>query len=466
MKKFMLTIMLSGFALMILGQEKGTITGDILEEIRKSVKIDGETKALMNAISNNDIKKLAMNRDNLGKLSPYFSNKVEIKGITDQKSSGRCWLFTGLNVLRPVIIEKYQLKDFQFSHNYSFFWDQFEKANLFFEAIIATANKPMENRIVEWLFKHPINDGGQWTGVVNIVDKYGAVPNTVMPECQNSENTSLMSRLLRRKLREDGLTLREMVHNNFDDLILEKHKIKMLTDFYRILVLCLGEPPTEFVWQYEDKDGNISKPTKYTPKSFYDKVIGIDLKNYVMFMNDPTRLYYNLYEIEYDRHMHEGGNWKYINLPVDEIKQFAITSIKDNAPMYYSCDVGKQLNKDKGTLDINNFDYDDLFGVRFGMNKEQRIKTFDSGSSHGMSLVGVNVLEDGNADKWLLENSWGKKGHEGFLIMTDKWFDEYMFRLVINKIYIDSKTLKILEKKPIMLPPWDPMFAPEELISY
>ena len=441
---------------------QGDISKDELKQIQSSITFDEDTRALMNAISSNDISKLAVNRENIGKLNPYFSHKVEVKGITNQKSSGRCWLFTGLNMLRPEVIKKHNMKAFEFSQNYGFFWDQLEKSNLYLEAIIATASLPEDDRKIDWLFKHPIGDGGQWTGVVDIIEKYGVVPASVMPESNNSENTRMMSRFLRRKLREDALILREFAADGKSEKNLREEKIRMLGDIYRILVLSLGEPPSEFSWQYEDKDGKISELKTYTPLSFYDEMVGIDLREYVMFMNDPTRPYYTLYEIEYDRHMQEGGNWQYINLPIDEIKSFAQESIKMNKAMYFSCDVGKQLSREKGFLDINNFNYDEMFGVDFSMDKAGRIKTYDSGSSHGMSLVGVNILSDGTTDKWLLENSWGKTGHEGFLIMTDEWFSEYMFRLVIHKDFIDAKTLDILDAEPTYLPPWDPMFAPEE----
>ncbi len=451
------TFLITATSLML---AQGNLSEEDIKEIRSSVSFDEDTRALMNAISSNDISKLAVNRENLGKVNPYFSNKVEIKGITNQKSSGRCWLFTGLNVLRPKVIEKYNMKSFEFSQNYGFFWDQLEKANLFLEAIIPMADFPATDRGFDWLMKNPIGDGGQWTGVVDIIEKYGAVPASVMPESNNSENTRMMSRFLRRKLRQDALELFEVATMGTKKDAREV-KIRMLGEIYRILVLCLGEPPSEFSWQYEDNDGNISELKTYTPKSFYEEMVGVDLHEYVMFMNDPTRDFYKLYEIEYDRHMEEGGNWKYINLPIDKIKEFARESIIANEAMYFSCDVGKQLDREKGLLDINNFNYDDLFGVDFSMDKPGRIKTFDSGSSHGMGLVGVNILPDGSTDKWLLENSWGKTGHEGFLIMTDEWFDEYMFRLVVHEKFIEQEILDILDTEPIYLPPWDPMFAPE-----
>jgi len=415
--------------------------------------------ALTNAISNNSIKKLALNRDNVGDVNFYINTKVKSKGISNQKSSGRCWMYTGLNVLRAKVIEKYDLNDFQFSHSYLFFYDQLEKANLFYNGMIETAFLPLNDRKVEWLLKNPIGDGGQWTGVVDLVTKYGLVPEEAMPETYQSENTSMMSRLLRRKLREDGMELRALGKTKMAPETLMQMKKDKLAEIYQILAFSMGEPPTSFEWQYKDKDGKISEVKEFTPMDFYHEVLDINLHDYVMIMNDPGKEYGKLYEIEYDRHMEEGGNWKYVNLEIDQIKKFAIKSIQANEGMYFSCDVGKQLESKKGFLDVNTYDYSSLFEVEFNMDKKTRIQTYESGSTHGMALMGANIVADGKADKWLLENSWGSdKGHNGYLIMTDEWFDEYMFRVVIDKKFLDETALEILEQKPIMLPPWDPMF--------
>ena len=279
-----------------------------------------------------------------------------------------------------------------------------------------------------------------------------------MPETNSSNSTSTMSRLLKRKLREDGLILRELNKKNKSLKDLRKEKVKMLGEIYHILAINLGEPPTNFIWRYKDVNDSISEPKEYTPLSFYKEAVGVDLKEYVLLMNDPSREYYKLYEIQFDRNVQEGVNWLYINLPNKAIKEFAIKSIKDNEAMYFSCDVGKQLDRQKGYLDVNYYDYNDLLGVDFNMNKKQRIITHESGSSHGMTLVGVDLDKDNNINKWLLENSWGMSGFKGHLIMTDKWFDEYMFRVVVNKKYVSKDVLKILKQKPILLPPWDPMF--------
>ena len=452
-------------ALMTIGsvsaqQDKGGITEDMMREIRLGHTDSAAEKAARNALAQNAIPELATNADNLAMIDTHFSHRVTTKGITDQHQSGRCWLFTGLNVLRAQMIEEYDLAGMEFSQNYLFFYDQLEKSNLFLQAVIDTKHLPMEDRQVEWLFKHPLSDGGQFTGVSNLIMKYGVVPAEVMPENYQSNNTSQVSNLIQLKLREFGLALR----NQKDRRSPVALKTEMLKEIYSMLVRAYGVPPTEFEWTLRDKEGNVVKTETYTPKSFYAEYFGdLDLENdFVMVMNDPSREYHKVYEIEYDRHVYDGDNWLYLNLPIDEVKALAIASIKDNKAMYFSCDVGKFLLSKKGTLDVNNFDYESLMGVDFPMNKEERVRTFASGSSHAMTLIAVDLDDEGNPTKWMVENSWGPQaGWQGNLIMTDEWFEEYMFRVVVNKKYIPAETLKLLEQKPVMLPSWDPMFAPE-----
>ena len=441
--------------------QKGISEKD-LNKIKSSYNSnDAYIKAVTNAVTNNDIKELALNRQNIGKTDHSFKYKVNVSGITNQKSSGRCWMFTSYNIFLPKVIEKYNLKSFEYSTNYLYFMDILEKSNLFLEGIIETRALNIDNRKIEWLFYNVVGDGGVWNSFINLVDKYGLVPKEVMPETNSSENTRMMIRLVRRKLREDTMELRSI--KGSDD-ILRKHKIEMLKDIYKLLAINLGEPPVKFNWRFTDKDGSISPLKKYTPKSFMKEILGdINFNDYIMLMDDPSKPYYKLFEIEKDRNVMEGKNWKYINLPAVEIKQFALKSIKGNEAMYFSCDVGKQLNKEEGLLDIDNYDYESLFGVKFDMTKRERILTRESGSTHGMALVGVDVDKEGEITKWLLENSWGKtSGHNGYLTMTDRWFNEYMFRVVILKRFLDEKTLKILNQKPIFLPPWDPMFSTDK----
>ena len=461
-KNLWITAFALGLALSAQGQQNGGgISPEMLRQIKQADQGTPADKAIRNAIANNNINKLAVNLESLNNLDTHFSHKVESKGISDQQSSGRCWLFTGLNVLRAKAIAKYDMGEFQFSQNYSFFWDQLEKANLFLQGIIDTRQKPMDDKMVEWLFKHPIGDGGQFTGVSDLLTKYGVVPADVMVETYSSNNTARMGNLIGLKLKEFGLQLRENPQASAAEL--EKKKTEMLGTIYRMLVLNLGEPPTKFTWTRKDAKGNPVETKEYTPLSFFDEYVGDDLRNnYVMLMNDPSRAYYKLYEIDFDRHSYDGKNWTYVNLPIDDIKQMAIASIKDSTMLYFSCDVGKFFNREQGVLDVNYLDYGSLLGTTFGMDKKQRIQTFSSGSSHAMTLMAVDLDENGKPKKWMVENSWGPGANSGHVIMTDEWFDEYMFRLVVNKKYITEKVKEVLKQKPTRLPAWDPMFADED----
>ena len=445
----------SAFAQQPAGFPEGGISAEMLAEISKGYAGDAKDKAIKNALFGTSIATLSVNSENAAMIDTDFTYRVKTKGITDQKSSGRCWLFTGLNVLRAKMIDKYDLPGMEFSQNYLFFYDQLEKANLFLQGVIDTKDLPFEDRKVDWLFTNPLSDGGQFTGVSNLIVKYGLVPSDAMPETYQSNNTSNMATLLKLKLREDGLDLRQAASEGASAKKLQQMKVAQLSEIYRMLVLCLGEPVKEF--EYEGKT--------YTPKSFYDEFIGEDLENnYVMIMNDPCREYGKVYEIDYDRHVYDGHNWLYINLPVEKIKEMAVASIKDNTAMYFSCDVSKFLDRSKGVMDLANFDYESLMGVSFGMDKKERVQTHASGSSHAMTLIAVDVCEETGAPvKWMVENSWGAaSGYKGCLIMTDEWFNEYMFRLVVEKKYVPEDVLKMLDQKPELLPAWDPMFAPEQ----
>lgn len=445
-------------------QKEGGISQQMLQKIQSHYKGTSSDIALRNAIAAADIDKLAVNSENQNGFDTHFSHKVSSKGISDQKSSGRCWLFTGLNVFRSKMINKYDMGAFEFSQSYPFFWDQLEKSNLFLQGIIDTRKEPLDDRMVEWLFKHPQSDGGQFTGVADLLMKYGVVPQDVMKDTNSAERTRGMATLIARKLREMGLELREKAKNGTSLKQLEELKTEQLGTIYRILVLNLGEPVKEFTWTLRNSKGEEISTKTYTPKSFYDEFIGEDLSNnYVMLMNDPSRPFDKLYEIDYDRHVYDGKNWTYVNLSIEDLKEIAIASIKDNTMMYFSCDVGKFYDRSRGLLDLNNFDYNSLFDTNFGMDKCQRVQTFDSGSSHAMTLMAVDLDKTGKPKKWMVENSWGPtNGYKGHLIMTDEWFDNYMFRVVVEKKYITDKVQKILKQKPIRLPAWDPMFAPEQ----
>lgn len=433
-----------------------------LQEIQGSFKKDASTKAIQNILTNDkSIRDNALNRDLQGKIDHYFKYRVNVKGITNQQSSGRCWMFTSMNVLRPLVMEKYDLNQFDFSHNYLYFWDIFEKSNLFLENIIATADRPMDDREVTEYFKSPVGDGGVWNLYYNAAQKYGVVPKEVMPETAHSNNTSQMTGVINEKLRLGGYTLREKAAQGKKAKDLRAEKNEVLKDVYRILALCLGEPPHEFTWRFKTKKGEIKELAGYTPRQFYKEITPADYspRNYIMVMNDPTREYYKVYEIQNYKNTIEGINWVYLNLPNEDLKAAALASIKNNEPLYASCDVGKQFNRETGILDPEMFDYESLLGVKLDMDKKARILTRQSGSAHAMTIVGCDTDENDKPMKWEFENSWGdKSGHNGYLTFTDKWFDEYMFRAVLHKRYLNEKALQALKSKPVQLPVWDYMY--------
>lgn len=440
------------------------ITPQMLKQFQDSYKSTGADKALDNAVAANEIKVLALNNETMAQFDTEFSNKVPSKGITNQKSSGRCWLFTGLNVLRADMINKYNLGAMEFSQNYCFFYDQLEKSNLFLQAIIDNGKKPMDDRTVDWLFHNPLSDGGTFCGVADVIAKYGLVPSDVMPETYSSNSTGTYSMLLKTKLREYGLTLRKMIAEGKNEKQVMAKKVEMLGVVYKMLVRCFGIPPQKFTYTLRNAAGKVISTKEYTPKSFYEEHIGIDLRNnYFMFMNDPSREYYKTYEIDLDRHSYDGQNWVFLNVPMSDIKEMAIASIKDSTMMYMSCDVGKCNDSKRGYSDPDVYNYGEIFGTDFPMNKKERISTFASGSTHAMTLMAVDLDQQGNAKKWMVENSWGPtSGFKGHIIMSDKWLDEYLFRLVVAKKYVSPKLTEMMKQKPILLPAWDPLFLPEE----
>ena len=445
--------------------QTGGISSKMLGEIQKQNKMTQAENALANAIAANSIDNLAQNRNNAAELDTYFSVETPKQTITDQKSSGRCWMFSGMNVLRANFAKRTDSLRVEFSQAYLFFYDQLEKANLFLQGVIDTGKKPIDDQRVQFFFKNPINDGGTFCGVADLTEKYGLVPKQVMPESYSSDNTSRMARLISSRLREDGLILRKMVAEGKKAADIEKAKTEMLATVYRMLALTIGEPPTQFTYAHRNKDGKaVGAPKTYTPQEFFKEVVGDKLNGtFIMVMNDPRRPYYKTYEVELDRHTYDGHNWKYLNLPMDDIEQLAIASLKDGRKLYSSYDVGKMLDRKRGYGDTENFDYGSLMGTTFGMNKAERISTFDSGSTHAMTLTAVDLDANGKAKKWKVENSWGASwGQQGCMIMSDRWFREYMFRLVVDKKYVSEELLKLNEQKPVMVTPEDPLFINEK----
>lgn len=447
-------------------QKQGGISASMLQQIEKSQGSTATNKALFNAVASNRIDNLAKNFSNHNTFDTHFSVETTKQSIHDQKSSGRCWMFSSFNVFRADFARHHaDSLSVEFSHDYLFFYDQLEKANLMLQGVIDNAKKPMDDVRVQFFFKNPLNDGGTFCGAADLAPKYGLVPKSVQPETFSAENTSKISSLISSKLREYGLELRKMVADGKKAQAIDARKTEMLSTVYRMLAMALGEPVKEFTYQFRNRCGEpVGEPRRYTPLEFYNETVGHKLAGtFIMVMNDPRRPYHKTYEVEYDRHVYDGTNWKYLNLPMEDIAKLAIASLKDGKKMYSSYDVGKQFDRELGYLDTENFDYASLFSTTFPMNKADRIATFDSGSTHAMTLVAVDLDKDGNPLKWKVENSWGpNNGAQGCLIMSNRWFNEYMFRLVVDKKYVPENLQKEFEQKPVMVMPEDPLFGEDD----
>jgi len=394
-------------------------------------------------------------------MSPVFSIDLNTGKVANQKQSGRCWMFAALNTMRHHLADLFNLSNFELSQNYTNFWDKFEKANYFYENVLATADQPRTSRKVAFLMETPQQDGGQWDMLCAIIEKYGIAPKSVMPETYNSSKSSELNSVLNTKLRKDAITLRKLVSNNATDAEIAKTRQEMLADDYKILSYSLGEPVQKFDFEYRDDDKQFHADRGLTPKSFYDKYIGWNLDDYVSIINSPTddKPYNKTYTVEMLGNVVGGRQVKHLNVTMDNFKDLAIKQLKDGQSVWFGCDVGKSSERQKGIMDVNYYKKDELLDVDLSMSKAERLDYGESLMTHAMVITGVDLVE-GKPTKWKVENSWGEKvGTKGYFVMSDAWMEEYCYQVVVNKKYLSEDLLKAQSENPALLAPWDPMGA-------
>ena len=436
------------------------ITLNLLKKYEKNFDNNKINKVAMNTVVNNGITKSAINYEEVRKSRHNYSISIETGDITNQKQSGRCWMFAALNFMRLEVMKNLNLKTVELSQSYPLFFDKLEKSNYMLENIMNTVDEELDGRLIKHLLTDPLCDGGQWDMFVNLVKKYGVIPKDAMPESFSSSSTKDLDRYLTLKLREDAMILREAYSKGKSKDELRDMKDEMIETIYRILTISLGKPPEKFTYEVMDKNDKFIRIENITPVEFYEKYVALNLDDYISIINAPTKdkPFGKTFTVEFLGNVIDGRNVKYLNLPIDDLKSLAIKQMKDNNAVWFGSDVAQFSTRDEGILSISSLDVDKLFSTDFSMTKEERLDYNESLMTHAMLLTGVNLDNDDKANRWRVENSWGKDvGKDGFYVMTDKWFDEFVYQVVINKKYLTDEQLKMFEQEPIVLKPWDPM---------
>jgi len=426
----------------------------------KNVFDTSETSSLMqNVVTQRDVNEVALNRGIVTESVHSFSNLLDDWSVTNQARSGRCWMFAGLNMFRVESKDVLNVKEFEFSQNYLMFWDKIERANFLLEAIIDTADKPIDDRTVSWLLQRGVEDGGQWDMFVSLVKKHGVVPKTVMPETESSSNSMRMNSMLNYQYRQGAKKIRDLYAQESGLEEMRTSKKDTLSAMYQILAIHLGSPPDQFFWQWRDKDGGFQRDGDVTPIDFAQKYIVTPMDDYVCLVHDPrtSSPTGKTFTIQYLGNVVDGPQIKYINISIDVMKDIAIRMIQDGKPVWMGCDTGKQMHRDLGIWDAELFDYPGVYETEFSMDKAERLEYHQTRMTHAMLFTGVDLV-DGKPRRWRVENSWNDKvGDKGFCLMNDSWFAEYMFEISAPKSYLPQDILDAWDDDPITLPPWDPM---------
>ncbi len=440
------------------------ITSETVAAFDQDLAAHPAFKVAARATQKNGIFPASQNPESTINLTPTFSVEIETGKVADQKQSGRCWMFSALNTMRHALQKNFKIKGFELSQNYTNFWDKFEKSNWFFENVISSADKPLGDRKVAFLFATPQQDGGQWDMLCGLIQKYGIVPKEVMPETANSQNSSALNDTLNTLLRKDGLALRRLVQEKTSADKIEANKKAMLNDVYRILTISLGVPPKKFDFEYRDDDHQYHRDAAITPQDFFKKYVGWNLPDYISTINSPTddKPFHKVFSVEYLGNVVNGRQVRHLNLPIDEMKALVIKQLQAGETVWFGSNVVKDSERRAGLLDTALYKRDELFDVDFTMSKGEKLDAGESMMDHAMVITGVDLV-DGKPTKWKVENSWGEKpGFKGYFVMSDGWFDEFVYQAVINKKYLSDDLRKTFEegsKSPIQLLPWDPMGA-------
>lgn len=437
------------------------ITNERTQAFRKAFEENSKQTALQRSVVKNGIRASAENIQTHVENTPVFSSDLATGKVANQKQSGRCWMFAALNTFRHKLLTTFQLKDFELSQNYTFFWDKYEKANYFYENILNTAEQSVTSREVAFLLQTPQQDGGQWDMVVSLFKKYGVVPKSVMPESSNSSNSRDLNNYLNKLLRKHAVLLRQMVAEDATEEEIQANREAMLQEVYNLLAISLGTPPETFDFEYRDEEKNYHLKQGLTPQQFYDDYIGVDLDNYVSIINAPTedKPFMKSYTVDMLGNVVGGKQVKYLNLEMEEFKDLAIHQLEQGESVWFGCDVGQSSTRDSGIMALDAYDVDDLFDVDLTMTKAERLDYGESMMTHAMVLTGVDIIND-QAKKWKVENSWGEKvGEKGFFVMSDEWMDEFTYQIVVRKEFLTQEQLAAFEAEPIVLAPWDPMGA-------
>jgi len=418
-----------------------------------------------NAVSARGIREVARVPETVARNTITFDIEVKQGARTDQQRSGRCWMFAALNTMRFRTIKKFNLKDFEFSQAYPLFYDKLEKSNWFFENIIDTVDEPVTSRVVAFLLTDPVGDGGQWDMFASLVKKYGVVPKEAMPETANSKNTTNMDIYLTRFLRKGACQLHGAHEGGADAARLREIKKDLMAKVQSLLITCLGTPPKLFDVRLRDKDDKLVLSGSYTPKQFFSETVGMEIDDFVSLVSAPTadKPYMHTYTVDRLGNVVEDGGVRYLNLPPEELKRVAIAQLKDDLPVWFGCDVDQSFTREDGIMDLDVLDIDALFGFEIdaGFTKAERLDYGESLMTHAMVLEGVNLDAEGNPTLWKVENSWGKDhGRDGFDTLSDAWFDEYVYQVVVDKKYLTEEQRTVFEtEEPIVLAPWDPLGA-------